>query len=39
MDNRFGDPAMAAIQRELTDMIRSRPDDVRTPPPEPVGMA
>jgi hypothetical protein len=30
---------MAAIQRELTDMIRSRPDDVRTPPPEPVGMA
>ncbi len=39
MDNRFGDPGVAAIQRGLTDMIRSRPDDVRDPPPQPVGMA
>jgi arylsulfatase A-like enzyme len=39
MDNRFGDPALAAIQRELSDMIRSRPDDARIPPPQPVGMA
>jgi arylsulfatase A-like enzyme len=39
MDNRFGDPAMAAMQRELTDMIRSRPQDVRDPPPQPIGMA
>jgi arylsulfatase A-like enzyme len=39
MDNRFGDPAVAAIQRQLTEMIRSRPRDERTPPQEPVGMA
>jgi arylsulfatase A-like enzyme len=39
MDNRFGDPGMAKVQRELTDMIRARPDDVMKPPPEPVGMA
>ena len=39
MDNRFGDPGVAAIQRELTDMIRSRPDDAREPPIKPVGMA
>jgi arylsulfatase A-like enzyme len=39
MDNRFGDPALAAVQRRLTDMIRSRPDDARDPPLAPVGMA
>jgi arylsulfatase A-like enzyme len=39
MDNRFGDPGMAAVQRELTDMIRSRPQDAREPALEPVGMA
>ena len=39
MDNRFGDPGVARIQRELTDMIRARPDDARDPPLEPVGMA
>jgi arylsulfatase A-like enzyme len=39
MDNRFGDPAVAGVQRELVDMIRSRPDDVRVPAPQPVGMA
>ncbi len=39
MDNRFGDPAKAAVQKELTDMIRSRPRDERNPPIAPVGMA
>ena len=39
MDNRFGDPGLAAVQRELTDMIRSRPDDVNITMFEPVGMA
>lgn len=39
MDNRFGDPGVATIQRSLVDMIRSRPDDARDPPPQPVGMA
>jgi arylsulfatase A-like enzyme len=39
MDNRFGDPAMATVQRRLTDMIRSRPDDAREPPLAPVGMS
>jgi len=38
MDNRFGDPAMAAVQRELADMIASRPDDACLPL-EQVGMA
>lgn len=39
MDNRFGDPALAKAQKELTDMIRARPDDAREPPLQPVGMA
>lgn len=39
MDNRFGDPGVTAVQRELTDMIRSRPDDALDPLPEPIGMA
>lgn len=39
MDNCFGDPGVAAIQRELTDMIRSRPDDVHITQTEPSGMA
>jgi arylsulfatase A-like enzyme len=38
MVNRFDDPAYAAARREMTDMIRSRPDDAR-PPVAPVGMA
>jgi hypothetical protein len=38
MDNRFGDPGSAALQKELTDMIRSRPDDM-VPAKQPVGMA
>ncbi|HEY3077496.1 MAG TPA: sulfatase-like hydrolase/transferase [Burkholderiales bacterium] len=39
MDNRFGDPARRALQRELTDMIHSRPRDMVDPLPEPIGMA
>lgn len=39
MENRFGDPAYHAVQRELQDMIRSRPDDAMSPVPEPIGMA
>jgi arylsulfatase A-like enzyme len=39
MDNRFGDPGVAAVERRLMDMIRARPDDVRQPPATPVGMA
>jgi arylsulfatase A-like enzyme len=39
MDNRFDDPACAAVRRRLTDMIRSRPDDARDPPLAPVGMS
>jgi arylsulfatase A-like enzyme len=38
MHNRFGDPAYAKAQRELTDMIASRPDDACTPLPQ-IGMA
>ena len=39
MNNRFDDPALANVQAELMDMIASRPDDARTEPLEPVGMA
>ncbi len=39
MDNLFGDAGARTVRAELFDMIRSRPDDVMTPPPEPVGMA
>ncbi|MBM3522152.1 MAG: DUF4976 domain-containing protein [Alphaproteobacteria bacterium] len=39
MDNRFGDPGVAAVQKELAAMIASRPDDAMTPRPEPIGMA
>jgi hypothetical protein len=38
MDNRFGDPGVAKIQRELMEMIASRPDDKIEPLPQ-VGMA
>jgi arylsulfatase A-like enzyme len=38
MDNRFGDPACAKVQRELADMIASRPNDAIAPLPQ-VGMA
>ncbi len=39
MDNRFGDAGMAAVQRELTAMIGSRPADARAEPLPQVGMA
>ena len=29
MDNRFDDPAWLPARKELTDMIRARPDDIR----------
>jgi len=38
MDNRFGDPGVAKAQRELEDMIRSRPKDQIDPLPQ-IGMA
>ena len=38
MDNLFGDPGVAKVQRELMDMIKSRPDDKVDPLPQ-VGMA
>jgi arylsulfatase A-like enzyme len=38
MDNRFGDPGVKAAQRELEDMIASRPGDKVAPLPQ-VGMA
>ena len=38
MDNRFGDPGVAKVQRELMDMIASRPKDKVDPLPQ-VGMA
>ena len=39
MDNRFGDPGVARVQRELVDMVASRPDDARREPLPQVGMA
>ncbi len=39
MDNLFDDPAGRTMRAQMTDMIRSRPDDAMVPPPEPVGMA
>ena len=38
MTNRFGDPAYKVQQKELEDMIASRPDDVRAALPQ-IGMA
>jgi arylsulfatase A-like enzyme len=38
-NNRFDDPALHNVQSELTEMIRSRPDDALDPPLPPVGMA
>jgi arylsulfatase A-like enzyme len=39
MRNLFDDGGYRAMRKELTDMIRSRPDDAMVPLPEPVGMA
>ncbi len=38
MNNRFDDPALQNVQKELTEMIMSRPDDA-IDPIQPVGMA
>lgn len=38
MVNRFGDPAFARVERELRDMIASRPNDIRVRLPQ-IGMA
>lgn len=38
MDNRFADPGVSAVRKELEEMIASRPDDAR-PHAAPVGMA
>ena len=39
MDNRFGDPGVTRIQKELVAMIESRPRDEISPALAPVGMA
>ncbi|MGH7120329.1 MAG: sulfatase/phosphatase domain-containing protein, partial [Acetobacteraceae bacterium] len=39
MHNAFDDPGAIPVRKELTDMIRSRPDDAMAHLPEPVGMA
>jgi len=39
MDNRFGDPGCATVQKELHDMMRARPGALRSDLAEPVGMA
>ncbi|HVE48672.1 MAG TPA: sulfatase-like hydrolase/transferase [Casimicrobiaceae bacterium] len=39
MNNRFEDASFANVRRELTDMVRSRPDDARSTPLPQVGMA
>jgi arylsulfatase A-like enzyme len=39
MENRFHDPEYKAIRDELTDMIQSRPQDIRDPLPQPIGAA
>lgn len=39
MDNLFDDAGARAVRKELEDMIKSRPDDIMDPLPQPVGMA
>jgi hypothetical protein len=39
MDNRCGDPGHATLQQQLTDTTRTRPDDIASALPEPIGMA
>jgi arylsulfatase A-like enzyme len=39
MRNRFDDPACKGLRSELTDMIRSRPQDIMDPLPQPIGAA
>lgn len=39
MENRYDDPACRGIREELTDMIHSRPKDIRDPLPLAIGSA
>lgn len=39
MENRYDDPACRGLREELTDMIHSRPKDIRDPLPQPIGSA
>lgn len=39
MVNRFNDPGCRGIKEELSDMIHSRPQDIRDPLPLPIGAA
>ena len=39
MNNRYGDPGCAKVQKELHDMMRARPGALRSDLAEPVGMA
>jgi arylsulfatase A-like enzyme len=39
LENRFSDPGLAGVRRDLEDMLRSRPADVVDPLPVPVGMS
>jgi arylsulfatase A-like enzyme len=38
-ENRFDDPSYRGLREELTERLLSRPNDIRTPLPEPVGPA
>jgi arylsulfatase A-like enzyme len=39
MDNRYDDPALRGVQRELEALMRARPGTIRDPLPEPSGMS
>jgi arylsulfatase A-like enzyme len=39
MTNRFADPSCKGLRDELTQMIHSRPQDIRDPLPQPIGAA
>ena len=39
MDNRFNDPGVALVQKELYEMMRARPGKIREDLTEPIGMA
>ena len=39
MTNRFDDPSCKGLRDALTDMIHSRPQDIRDPLPQPIGAA
>lgn len=39
MDNRFDDPGYARVRKELEDLMRARPGEIRKDLAEPIGMA